>query len=159
MMRTTWVATMMSAGHAENALPQSASAIINCRMLPDESPENVMSVLKTLIADSKISVTCIDSSLVAPLSPLIENVTGPVNQIASAKWLNVNVTPFMSTGATDGLFLRLKGIRVYGVSGMFHDMDDVRAHGKDERIGVNEFYDGVDFMYRFIKALSSETNP
>jgi len=158
MMRTTWVATMMSAGHAENALPQSASAIINCRMLPDESPENVMSVLKTLIADSKISVTCIDSSLVAPLSPLIENVTGPVNQIASAKWLNVNVTPFMSTGATDGLFLRLKGIRVYGVSGMFHDMDDVRAHGKDERIGVKEFYDGVDFMYRFIKALSSETN-
>jgi acetylornithine deacetylase/succinyl-diaminopimelate desuccinylase-like protein len=65
----------------------------------------------------------------------------------------------MSTGATDGLFLRLKGIHVYGVSGMFHDMDDVRAHGKDEMIGVKEFYDGVDFMYRFMKTLSSEINP
>ena len=84
---------------------------------------------------------------------------GPVGQIASSIWPGVNVTPVMSNGATDGLFLRLKGIQVYGVSGMFTDMDDVRAHGKDERIGVKEFYDGVDFMYRFIKALSSETNP
>ncbi len=159
MMRTTWVATMMSAGHAENALPQTANAVINCRMLPDESPENVMSVLKTVLADNKISVTCTDSSLVAPLSPLREDATGPVIQIASSMWPGVNVTPVMSNGATDGLFLRLKGIRVYGVSGMFTDMDDVRAHGKDERIGVKEFYDGVDFMYRFMKALSSETNP
>jgi acetylornithine deacetylase/succinyl-diaminopimelate desuccinylase-like protein len=70
-------------------------------------------------------------------------------------WPGVNVTPLLSTGATDGKFLRIKGIPVYGVSGMFGDMDDVRAHGKDERIGVNEFYNGVEFMYRFMKALSS----
>jgi acetylornithine deacetylase/succinyl-diaminopimelate desuccinylase-like protein len=159
IMRTTCVATMMSAGHAENALPQTAQAIINCRMLPDEGPDNVMSILKTVLGDSKISVTCIDSSLIAPLSPLREDVTGPVGQIASSMWPGVNVTPTMATGASDGKYLRLHGIPVYGVSGMFTDMDDVRAHGKDERIGVKEFYDGVDFMYRFIKALSSETNP
>jgi acetylornithine deacetylase/succinyl-diaminopimelate desuccinylase-like protein len=156
MMRTTCIATLMNAGHAENALPQSAQAIINCRMLPDDSPENVMSVLKTVLADDQITVTRINSSFTAPVSPLRDDVTGPVNQISSSMWPGVNVTPIMSTGATDGKFLRRQGIPVYGVSGMFGDMDDVRAHGKDERIGVKEFYDGVEFMYRFIKALSSE---
>ncbi len=158
MMRTTCVATMMSAGHAENALPNTAQAIVNCRMLPDDNPDNVMSVLKSVLADSQISVTRINSDFTAPLSPLREDVTGPVNQISSSMWPGVNVTPIMSTGATDGRYLRRQGIPVYGVSGMFGDMDDVRAHGKDERIGVKEFYDGVEFMYRFIKALSSEKN-
>ncbi|MGD0757102.1 MAG: M20/M25/M40 family metallo-hydrolase [Bacteroidales bacterium] len=158
MMRTTCVATMLSAGHAENALPQTAQAIINCRMLPDDTPENVITVLKSVLADSQISVTIIDSSLAAPLSPMREDVIGPVNQISSSMWPGVNVTPIMSTGATDGRYLRSQGIQVYGVSGMFGDMDDVRAHGKDERIGVKEFYDGVEFMYKFIKALSSEKN-
>jgi acetylornithine deacetylase/succinyl-diaminopimelate desuccinylase-like protein len=158
MMRTTCVATMMSAGHAENALPQNAQAVINCRMLPDDTPENVIQILKTVLADSKISVTQLNSSFNAPLSPLREDVTKPVFQISSSMWPGVNVTPVMSTGATDGRYLRRQGIPVYGVSGMFGDMDDVRAHGKDERIGVKEFYNGVEFMYRFIKALSSENN-
>jgi len=153
MMCTTCVATMMSAGHAENALPQSAQAIINCRMLPDDNPDTVMLVLKSVLADSRISVTRTYSSFRAPLSPLRDDVTIPVTQIASAMWPGVNVTPVMSTGATDGKYLRLKGIPVYGVSGMFGDTDDVRAHGKDERIGVKEFYDGVEFMYRFLKSL------
>jgi acetylornithine deacetylase/succinyl-diaminopimelate desuccinylase-like protein len=156
MMRTTCVATMLNAGHAENALPQTAKAIINCRMLPDDSPENVLSILKTVIADTQISVSCQYSSFLAPLSPLRDDVTGPVGQIASAMWPGVIVTPVMSTGATDGKYLRRKGIPVYGVSGMFGDIDDIRAHGKDERIGMKEFYDGVEFMYRFIKALSSD---
>jgi acetylornithine deacetylase/succinyl-diaminopimelate desuccinylase-like protein len=159
MMRTTCVATMISGGHAENALPQTASAIINCRMLPDDSKENVMSVLKTVLADSKITITCTESSFSAPLSLLREDVTIPVVQIASSIWPDVNIIPLMSTGATDGLFLRHTGLQVYGVSGMFGDIADDRKHGKDERIGVKEFYDGVDFMYRFIKALSSEKNP
>jgi len=158
MMRTTCVATLMNAGHAENALPQSAQAIINCRMIPDDSPENVMSVLKTVLADNQITVTRTYSSFTAPVSPLRDDVTKPVNQISSSMWPGVNVTPIMSTGATDGKFLRRQGIPVYGVSGMFGDMDDVRAHGKDERIGVKEFYDGVEFMYRFMKALTSVTN-
>ena len=159
MMRTTCVATMMSAGHAENALPQTAKAIINCRMLPDDNPENVTNVLKTVLADNRISVTCTYTSFLAPLSPLRDDVTVPVTQIASAMWPGVNVIPVLSTGASDGKYLRLKGIPVYGVSGMFGDIDDVRAHGKDERISVNNFYTGVEFMYRFIKALSTDKNP
>ena len=158
MMRTTCVATMMNAGHAENALPNTAQAIINCRMLPDDNPDNVTSVLKSVLADSQISVTCTYSSFTAPLSPLRSDVTDPVNQISGSLWPGANVSPIMSTGATDGRYLRRAGIPVYGVSGMFGDIDDVRAHGKDERIGVKEFYTGVEFMYRFIKALSSEKN-
>ena len=159
MMRTTCVATMLSAGHAENALPQTAQAIINCRMLPDDNPDNVMSAIKTVLADGQISVIRLNTSFSAPLSPLREDVTDPVNKISSSMWPGVNVTPIMSTGATDGRYLRRQEIPVYGVSGMFGDMDDVRAHGKDERIGVKEFYDGVEFMYRFIKAISSEKKP
>jgi acetylornithine deacetylase/succinyl-diaminopimelate desuccinylase-like protein len=147
---------MVNAGHAENALPQTARAIINCRMLPDDNSDSVMSILKTVLADDQILVTKTYSSFSAPLSLLRDDVTEPVTRISEAMWPGVNVTPLMSTGASDGKFLRLKGIPVYGVSGMFSDMDDVRAHGKDERIGVNEFYNGVEFMYRFMKALSSE---
>jgi len=158
MIRTTCVATMMSAGHAENALPQSAQATVNCRMLPDDNPDNVMSILKSVLADSQISITRVYSSIIAPVSPLKDDITIPVNQISSSMWPGVNVTAIMSTGATDGKYLRHQGIPVYGVSGMFGDIDDIRAHGKDERIGVKEFNNGVEFMYRFIKALSSENN-
>ena len=158
MIRTTCVATMMSAGHAENALPQSAQATVNCRMLPDDNPDNVMSILKSVLADSQISITRVYSSIIAPVSPLKDDITIPVNQISSSMWPGANVTAIMSTGATDGKYLRYQGIPVYGVSGMFGDIDDVRAHGKDERIGVKDFYNGVEFMYRFIKALSSENN-
>ena len=154
MMRTTCVATMMSAGHAENALPQTAQAIVNCRLLPDESQENVTQTLKSVLADDRISVTAISSSFSTPLSPLIDDITVPANSISAAMWPEAKVTPIMSTGATDGKYLRANGIPVYGVSGMFGDMDDVRAHGKDERISAKDFYDGVEFMYRFIKALS-----
>ena len=156
MMRTTCVATMMSAGHAENALPQTAQAIINCRMLPDESQENVLTTLKNVLADQRISVTLINSSFRTPVSPLRDDVAGPVEHIAASMWPGVKVTPIMSTGATDGIYLRTEGIPVYGISGMFGDMDDVRAHGKDERISTKNFYEGTEFMYRFIKALSSE---
>jgi acetylornithine deacetylase/succinyl-diaminopimelate desuccinylase-like protein len=149
---------MMSAGHAENALPQSAQATVNCRMLPDDNPDNVMSILKSVLADSQISITRVYSSIIAPVSPLKDDITIPVNQISSSMWPGANVTAIMSTGATDGKYLRYQGIPVYGVSGMFGDIDDVRAHGKDERIGVKDFYNGVEFMYRFIKALSSENN-
>ncbi len=154
MMRTTCVATMLNGGHAENALPQTATATVNCRMLPEDNPENVLANLKKVIADTSISVTCTYSSFVAPLSPLRDNVRIPVEQISASMWPGVKVSPVMSTGATDSKYLRRAGIPAYGISGMFTDMDDVRAHGKDERIGVSEFYQGVEFMYRFIKEIS-----
>ncbi|MCX6575453.1 MAG: M20/M25/M40 family metallo-hydrolase [Candidatus Aminicenantes bacterium] len=154
MMRTTCVATMLSAGHAENALPQSARAIVNCRMLPDDTPENVLATLKRVLSDGEIIITRIDEPFLSPLSPLRKDLMDVLDGLAAAMWPGVIVTPTMSTGATDGRMLRRAGIPVYGVSGMFGDMDDVRAHGKDERQGVKEFYDGVDFTYRLIKALS-----
>jgi acetylornithine deacetylase/succinyl-diaminopimelate desuccinylase-like protein len=155
MMRTTCVATTVTGGHAENALPQSAQAVINCRLVPEDNPENVKANIVKVLADTQISVTRISTPFLAPLSPLRDDVNSAVNAIATKMWPGVQVTPIMSTGATDGKYLRRAGIPVYGISGMFCDMDDIRAHGKDERIGVKDFYDGVEFMYRFIISLTS----
>ena len=154
-MRTTCVATMLSGGHAENALPQTARANINCRMLPDDTPENVMATLKSVIADTQVAITCSYASRHGPLSPLRKDVMDPLEQLTASMWPGVTVTPTMSNGASDGRLLRAAGIPVYGISGIFTDMDDVRAHGKDERLGVKEFYEGNEFMYKFIKALTS----
>jgi acetylornithine deacetylase/succinyl-diaminopimelate desuccinylase-like protein len=154
-MRTTCVATMLSGGHAENALPQTARANINCRMLPDDTPENVMATLKSVIADTQVAITCSYASAHGPLSPLRRDVMDPLEQVTASMWPGVTVTPTMSNGASDGRFLRAVGIPVYGISGIFVDIDDIRAHGKDERLGVKEFYEGFEFMYRFIKALTS----
>jgi acetylornithine deacetylase/succinyl-diaminopimelate desuccinylase-like protein len=153
MLRTTCVATMLSGGHAENALPQSARANVNCRMLPDDTLENVLATLKSAVADPGVSVTCAHASVAAPRSPVRQDVMDAVERITNSLWPGVVVTPVMSTGATDGKYLRAAGIPVYGVSGMFGEIDDVRAHGRDERIGVKEFYEGLEFMYRFIKTL------
>lgn len=155
MMRTTAVATMLTAGHAENALPQTAQAIVNCRMLPDEDPGNVLATLRSVVADSQVVVSPTGQPYLSPISPVREDILAAVEGLVQKMWPGVAVTPAMSTGASDGKFLRHAGIPVYGVSGMFGDIDDVRAHGRDERIGVREFYEGVEFMYRFIKILTS----
>ncbi|MCX6132369.1 MAG: M20/M25/M40 family metallo-hydrolase [Ignavibacteriales bacterium] len=154
LMRTTWVPTMLNGGHAENALPQSARAVVNCRMLPDEKVETVLAMFHLFLADSQITVTQIAPARPGPLSPLRKDVMDAVDQLAASMWPGVTVTPVMSTGASDGKFLRQAGIPVYGVSGMFADIDDVRAHGRDERLGAKEFYDGVEFMYRFLRLLN-----
>jgi acetylornithine deacetylase/succinyl-diaminopimelate desuccinylase-like protein len=154
MLRTTCVATMLSGGHAQNALPQTARANINCRMLPDDSPQHVLETLQSAVADPQVSVTCAYASTAGPRSPLRKDVLDAVERIAGSMWPGVVVTPIMSTGATDGKYFRAAGIPVYGVSGMFGEIDDVRAHGRDERIGVKEFYEGLEFMYRFIRALA-----
>jgi acetylornithine deacetylase/succinyl-diaminopimelate desuccinylase-like protein len=154
-MRTTCVATMLSGGHAENALPQTAQANVNCRMLPDDSPDNVLATLKAVVADTQVTITCTYASTIGPRSPLRKDVMEALERLTTSMWPGVTVTPNMSTGASDGRLLRAAGIPVYGISGMFTDMDDIRAHGKDERLGVKEFYKGVDFIYAFIKALAS----
>jgi acetylornithine deacetylase/succinyl-diaminopimelate desuccinylase-like protein len=155
IMRTTCVATLLNGGHADNALPQTAGANINCRMLPEDNIENVLNTLKSVIDDPGVEVTCPYASFFSPVSPLRKDVMELIEQISYSMWPEVKVTPFISTGATDGKHLRRAGIPVYGVSGMFLNMEDMRAHGKDERIGVKEFFNGVEFMYRFIKALTS----
>ena len=154
-MRTTCVATLLSGGHAENALPQSAQANINCRMLPDENSDDVMAALKRVVADTLVTITCTNPSTPSPRSPLRKDVLDALEHLTTTMCPGVIVTPYMASGASDGKFLRAAGIPVYGVTGMFSDMDDGRAHGKDERIGVKEYYNGVEFIYRYIKTLSS----
>ncbi|MGB8491741.1 MAG: M20/M25/M40 family metallo-hydrolase [Bacteroidales bacterium] len=154
MMRTTCVATLLDGGHANNALPQTAEANINCRLLPDDNPENVLSTLKSVINDPQVGITISEASIISPVSPLRNDVLAVLDSITASMWPGVIVTPLMSAGATDGRYLRKAGIAVYGISGMFKDVDDVRAHGRDERIGSKEFYKGLEFMYRFIRALS-----
>lgn len=123
-------------------------------MLPDDTPENVLATLERVLADHQIIITRIAEPFLSPLSPLRKDLMEALDRLTAAMWPGVIVTPNMSTGATDGRMLRRAGIPVYGVSGMFTDVDDVRAHGKDERLGVKEFFEGVDFTYKFIKALS-----
>jgi acetylornithine deacetylase/succinyl-diaminopimelate desuccinylase-like protein len=159
LMRTTCVATMLSGGHAENALPQSARALVNCRMLPDDSAENVIAILRRVLADSLIAVTVTHEPRPSPLSPIRRDVQSLVEKLTNEFWPGVPVTPVMSTGASDGLSFRQKGIPVYAVSGMFFDVDDNRAHGRDERIGVKEFDRGVEFMYRFVRELTGGQSP
>jgi len=155
LLRTTCVATRLDAGHAENALPQTARAVVNCRMLPDESPEAVRTTLTSVLADEKITVTPLAPAKPSPPSPLTPAVLGPIERLTQALWPGVPVVPVMSTGATDSLYLRGAGIPVYGVDGLFENIDDVRAHGRDERLSVASFYEGQEFLHRLVKALSS----
>jgi acetylornithine deacetylase/succinyl-diaminopimelate desuccinylase-like protein len=155
MMRTTCVATMLEAGHAPNALPQTARAIVNCRVLPEDTQENVRKTLADVLADKEITVTALNDIRESPASPLVPEVIKPVERIAGELWPNVPVVPVMDPWATDGLWLRRAGIPVYGTPGIFFDIDPIRAHGKDERVGVEAFYEGVEFIYRLMKALTA----
>ena len=155
LLRTTCVATLLEGGHAENALPQMARATVNCRVLPDESAEAVQKTLVKVLADDKITVTPVQPATPSPPSPLTPAVMGPIDRITQTMWPGVPVVPVMSTGATDAIYLRGAGVPVYGVDGMFEDIDDIRAHGRDERMAVSSFYEGQEFLYRLVKALAS----
>lgn len=147
---------MISGGHADNALPQTATATVNCRILPGEEPGMIKAILVKVFNDSSISVTEKNPAKISPPSPIDPEVFGPIEKITKQMW-NVPVVPTMSTGATDGLYLRKAGIPTYGVSGLFSDIKDNRAHGRDERINVKSFYDGQEFLYQLVKELSSLT--
>ncbi|MCA1591091.1 MAG: M20/M25/M40 family metallo-hydrolase [Acidobacteria bacterium] len=156
VMRTTCVATRLEAGHADNALPQTARATINCRILPQESAADVLQTLVKVLADDQIKVTYIKAAKPSPPSPLQPRIMQPIERITQALWPGVPVIPIMGTGATDSLYFRQVGIPMYGVSGLFSDIDDNRAHGKDERMGVKSLYEGQQFLYRLAKALASD---
>src|SRR5215471_7862126 len=163
LLHTTCVATLLSGGHAPNALPQTARANVNCRIFPGEDPAEVHKTLERVVANPKVKVTLAsektaDGKLIpivaVPPSPLLPEVTATLQRTLSTMWPGLPVVPTMSTGATDGKYLRIAGIPTYGISCMFFDMEDDRSHGKDERVGVQDFYQGVEFGYRFMKVLS-----
>lgn len=154
LLRTTCVATRLEGGHANNALPQTAAANVNCRMLPQDSLQNVQSTLKRVLADDRISVSIVGEAVPAPASAINPAIVGTLEGLSARMYGGLPIVPVMDNGASDGKYLRIAGIPAYGVPGVFTDVDDDRAHGKDERIGVKDFYDGVDFYYEFIKALA-----
>ncbi len=153
-LRTTCVATLLEGGHAQNALPQLARANVNCRIFPTHDPADVQQRLEAVAAPFDVEVEPRGTATPSPPSPLTDEVLGPIARITEEMWPGVPVLPVMSTGATDGLYLRRAGIPVYGVSGLFCDMDDNRAHGQDERILIEHFYEGQEFLYRLVRALS-----
>jgi acetylornithine deacetylase/succinyl-diaminopimelate desuccinylase-like protein len=153
-MRTTCVATRLEAGHADNALPQTARATINCRILPQENANDIHRKLKEVVADERIAVTFIKESKPSPPSPLSTEIMRPIESITTAMWKNVPVVPIMGTGATDSLYFRQVGVPMYGVSGLFSDIDDNRSHGRDERVGVREFFESQEFLDRLVKSLA-----
>lgn len=146
-LRTTCVATMLSGGHAENALPQSATAVVNCRLLPVDQADDVERTLNQVLADPKIKVSVMKPPKPVAYKPISPLVWSAVSAATSKSWPGLSVIPQMSTGASDGIYLISAGIPTYGVSGIFGDEDDVRAHGRDERILVKSFYEAIDFMY------------
>ena len=155
LMRTTCVATMLEAGHAENALPRVARATVNCRILPGHSPMETLATLREVIADDGIIIHTARGLPPSPPSPLREDVMGAIGAVTQVLWPGTVVSPEMSTGYTDGLWVRRAGIPVYAVSGLFEIPGENRAHGLDERIGVETFHRGVEFWYRLLKQFSS----
>ena len=150
-LRTTCVATMLEGGHAVNALPQLARAKVNCRIMPGEPVAEVQATLERVLADDQISVTQIDQPVLSDPSALHEEVMGTIEKLSHEFWPDAVVIPVMSAGATDGSYLRNAGIPTYGHSGLAGDINDVRAHGKDERILVKSFFEGDEYLYRLVK--------
>ncbi len=165
VMRTNCVATRLDGGHANNALPQRATANVNCRILPGHSPEEVRQQLIKVIADSGVTVRYVaDDGKVGdrapdrkgfPPPPLNPQVVKPLDSVVAAMWPGIPVMPYMDAGASDAIYTNAAGMPTYGISGIAIDIDDVRAHGRDERVGVASFYTGNLFFYRYMKAMTS----
>jgi len=153
-LRTTCVATLLEGGHAVNALPQLAAATVNCRVLPEDAPEYVLSTLQKVVADDQVTVKQLGVPGKADASPMRPDVLKAVSEITARMWSGVPTVPIMVMGATDGRYLRAAGIPTYGVQGFFMDRDDIRFHGRDERMGVQSFYEGQTFLYELVKTLS-----
>ncbi len=160
-MHNTCVATRLSAGHANNALPQTAQANVNCRIVPGHSTEEIRQELEKVLADAKISVRelgglggVMNRRSFAP-PPLRPDVFQPLENVVESMWPGLPVIPDMATGASDGVYTNAAGMPTYCVSGEAIDRDDIRAHGKDERIRADSFYRAVEFYYRFLKAITS----
>ena len=161
ILHTTCVATRLNAGHANNALPQSAQANVNCRIEPGHSPEDIRQQLEKIVADSKISISYVaptgggakTQAVVPP--PLRDDVMKSLEKITDEMWPGLPVIPDQASGASDGVYTNAAGMPTYLISGEAIDRDDIRAHGKDERIKQDSFYHALDFYYRFLKLLTS----
>ena len=151
-LRTTCVATMLEGGHAPNALPQRARANVNCRILPQDDPKDIQKQLARAVGNPKVVITMKNEPKPSAPSILPNELMREVERITDQLWPGIGVIPTMATGATDGLYLRNAGIPVYGIAGQFYG--DSNAHGMNERIPQQAFYDSLEFMTRLVKNLS-----
>jgi acetylornithine deacetylase/succinyl-diaminopimelate desuccinylase-like protein len=154
LLRTTCVATLISGGHAENALPQRARATVQCRMMPGDTEANVRARLLGALNDPAVSVTLDAPPIVSPESPPTPQIMEKIAALAHSMWPGVPIVPTMATGFSDDRQTRNAGIPSYDVSGVFQDVVENRAHGRDERVGVRAFDESVEFTYRLLKAMS-----
>lgn len=153
-LRTTCVATRLSGGHADNALPQMAQATVNCRVLPGTDTAVVARRLLEVVADTTVDIREAQPATLSPPSPLKPEILTAIEQVGRRFWPGVVVVPVMSAGATDGLYVRNAGIPVYGIGGIFTEPDESRAHGRDERVEVRRFYEGLEFGKLVVERLS-----
>ncbi len=154
--RTTCIATMLQAGHAENALPQSATATVNCRIFPGIEVAEVEERLLTVAGNPDLEIRLLDDPVASPVSPMREDVTGSVSDAVRAHYGDVPVISYMAAYGTDGTHTRLAGMPTYGVSGLFMREEDMFAHGLNERIPVRSFYAALDYWHDVLMALGSE---
>jgi acetylornithine deacetylase/succinyl-diaminopimelate desuccinylase-like protein len=153
-IRTTCVATRLEGGHADNALPQLARAMVNCRIVPGQSAEEVQKILERVFADPKLALTPVARDTPSEPSAMNPELLAAIEKLMPKFWPGVPAVPTMSAGATDGRYLRNVGIPTYGHSGMAADIFDVRAHGKDERVSVQALFEGEEYLYELVKLLS-----
>ncbi|HEY8735003.1 MAG TPA: M20/M25/M40 family metallo-hydrolase [Puia sp.] len=154
LMRTTCVATVVEAGNSINALPQSAKATINCRVIPGTQQDEMIKAITHVLNDTQISVSVRMALMKSPASPVDEEIMKRVGEVTHKLWPGIPVLPVMGVGASDGKYLRAEGMPTYGISGVFLDVDDFRMHAKDERIRVDDFYDGLNYNYEIIRTFS-----
>jgi acetylornithine deacetylase/succinyl-diaminopimelate desuccinylase-like protein len=154
-LRTTCIPTQLEGGHAENALPQLAAAVVNCRLLPGDSASALEATLRRVLADDQITSKPMADLEAGPVPPVPAALMALLDRVSARHFPGVPVLPVMSSGATDGRFLRAAGVPTYGISGIFHEVDDIRAHGRDERIKVQSFHEAQAFLYDLVKELAA----
>ena len=162
MLRTTCVATRLAGGHAYNALPQSASANVNCRMVPTTSSAEVRATLTRVIADTGIKITntqAREPDFPKSTLPIDPSVLAATTEITKSMWGDIPVVPTMSTGATDSHYFRAVGIPSYGISGLFSTPGETNAHGRDEKLRVKSYYDGLEFLDQLVRRLAGGVQP
>lgn len=155
-LRTTCVATLISGGHAENALPQRATATVQCRMMPGDTTENVQKQIVTVLNDPKIEVAVDTAAIEAPPSPLTPEVVGKIDALAAQFAPGVPVVPDMATGFSDARQFNNAGMPTYELNGVWYEAGENRAHGRDERIIAASFDQSVEFTYRLVKAFGGK---
>jgi acetylornithine deacetylase/succinyl-diaminopimelate desuccinylase-like protein len=160
VLRTTCVATRLAGGHANNALPQTATANVNCRVEPTSSYEYVLATLQRVVGDTGVKITMMGRGtgvVGAPPSAVPDEFLNAVTSVTKKMWGDIPVVPQMSTGATDGKYMREVGIPTFGVSGLMYEGEERNMHGRDEKIRVKSYYDGLKFLDELVRTLSTRT--